>query len=678
MKGLDLHIHTIATKSDAKFEFDLENLKKYVIDMDLHGIAITNHNLFEINQYKSIARELDDIIVFAGIEINLEGGHLLLISETDDIEEFCIKCKKIEDLIEDPKDYITIKQLKEIYYDLDKYLLIPHYAKKPKLRNEIIEDLQAHVFCGEVGSIKDFLRLSKDDKSLTPMWFSDLRASDNYDDYKHGVTYFDIDDVTLKEIKIAVKDKTKVKLSKTEGNHLFKIDKKGLFISTGLNVVIGERSSGKSYLLDYIYENFENVKYIRQFSLLEKDEEKAVDEFNKKINYNKSTVSEQYLSEFKSVVEEIADIDLDTLDKSIENYISTLKKYAEEIERKDSFSSAKLFNDSVYYIEDLKSLNDLISSIETILKNTEYQTSINEFIDRNKLIDLAENLITVLKDKSILNSKKGFIHGLMDDIKNKLRLKTSSTIIEDIGLENYITSIDKINKFEKLVTEIKKERVFYEADINKFVIHGEIKKFTGAQEVKNLSGSTQAFSTAYSQYKNGYNYLSEIKKLSIPKSDYYKYFVKVDYNVKNRYGFNVSGGERAEFNLLKEIQDALKYDLLLIDEPESSFDNLFLKHDVNQLIKSISNIIPVIIVTHNNTVGISIKPDYLICTKREILENNIVEYKTYLGHPTSNRMTDEKGEETSSLEIILNCLEAGEDTYEERKENYELLKDRKQ
>lgn len=675
MKGLDLHIHTIATKSDSKFEFALENLKKYVIDMELHGIAITNHNLFDINQYKLITKELDDIIVFPGIEINLEGGHLLLISEINDIEEFSVKCKKVEDLIEDPKDYITLIQLKEIYEDLGKYLLIPHYEKKPKIRKEIIEDIREHIFCGEVASIKDFLRFNKDDKCLTPMWFSDLRVSTNYDDFRHGVTYFDIDNVSIKEIKIAVKDKTKVTLSKTEGNSLFKIDKKGLFISTGLNVVIGERSSGKSYLLDYIYKNFDNVKYIRQFSLLEKDEEKAVKEFNKRINYNKSTVSEQYLAEFKNVVEEIADIDLDILDKSIDSYISTLKKYAEEVERKDSFSSAKLFNDNKYSIEDLKSLNDLILSIETILKNTEYRASINEFIDRNKLIDLAEHLATMLKEKSILNSKKEFINTLMDDIKSKLRLQTSSTFIEDIELEDYITSIDKINKFEQLVKNIKKERVFYKVDINKFVIHGEIKEFSGAQELKNLSGSTQAFSPAYKEYGNAYNYLSEIKKLSIPKSDYYKYFVKVDYSVKNKYGFNVSGGERAEFNLLTEIQDALKYDLLLIDEPESSFDNLFLKHDVNQLIKSISNIIPVVIVTHNNTVGISIKPDYLICTKREILENNSVKYKVYLGHPTSSRMIDEEGNETSSREIILNCLEAGEDTYEERRQNYELLKD---
>ena len=35
----------------------------------------------------------------------------------------------------------------------------------------------------------------------------------------------------------------------------------------------------------------------------------------------------------------------------------------------------------------------------------------------------------------------------------------------------------------------------------------------------------------------------------------------------------ISGGERSEFNLLEKIQNAHHYDLLLVDEPESSFDN---------------------------------------------------------------------------------------------------------
>lgn len=39
-------------------------------------------------------------------------------------------------------------------------------------------------------------------------------------------------------------------------------------------------------------------------------------------------------------------------------------------------------------------------------------------------------------------------------------------------LEDFITSIDKINKFERLVKNIKKERVFFKVEINKFVIDG--------------------------------------------------------------------------------------------------------------------------------------------------------------------------------------------------------------
>lgn len=56
--------------------------------------------------------------------------------------------------------------------------------------------------------------------------------------------------------------------------------------------------------------------------------------------------------------------------------------------------------------------------------------------------------------------------------------------------------------------------------------------------------------------------------------------------------------------------------MLLIDEPESSFDNMFLNQEVNERIKEISQKIPVFLVTHNNSIGESIKPDYYMYTKR--------------------------------------------------------------
>ena len=126
--------------------------------------------------------------------------------------------------------------------------------------------------------------------------------------------------------------------------------------------------------------------------------------------------------------------------------------------------------------------------------------------------------------------------------------------------------------------------------------------------------------------------------------------------------------------MLHEIQDALKHDILLIDEPESSFDNIFLNNDVNILIKEISYEIPVVVVTHNNTIGASIRPDFIAYTQKKII-NGAIEYSVYFGHPTNKLLRNSKGETINNIDILFNCLEAGEDAYYERKTRaYEILK----
>ena len=100
----------------------------------------------------------------------------------------------------------------------------------------------------------------------------------------------------------------------------------------------------------------------------------------------------------------------------------------------------------------------------------------------------------------------------------------------------------------------------------------------------------------------------------------------------NKDGFEVSGGERSEFRLLQEIADAQNYDILLIDEPESSFDNLFLNSNVNQILKDISEVMPVVVVTHNSTVGASVGADYVLYTSKELEQGKTV-YRMDSGHP---------------------------------------------
>ncbi len=94
MKKIDLHIHTVASKSDSDFSFSLDRLKKYVETLRIDFIAITNHNLFDSKQYIIISDALK-ITVFPGIEIDLEEGHILLIADNNEIEDFESRCNHL-------------------------------------------------------------------------------------------------------------------------------------------------------------------------------------------------------------------------------------------------------------------------------------------------------------------------------------------------------------------------------------------------------------------------------------------------------------------------------------------------------------------------------------------------------------------------------------------------------
>ena len=178
MKKIDLHIHTKASSvKESAYSFSLPKLKEYVDNLSLDCIAVTNHNLFDLQQFNQISAQLG-ITVLPGIEIDLENGHLLLISENTELEDFESKCNQVCNLIRSSTDFLTFEQFKNIFTDLSKYLLIPHYDKKPTIRTEIIEQLKPHITSGEVTSAKKFKYCINDASSLSPVLFSDLRFTE--------------------------------------------------------------------------------------------------------------------------------------------------------------------------------------------------------------------------------------------------------------------------------------------------------------------------------------------------------------------------------------------------------------------------------------------------------------------------------------------------------------------
>lgn len=677
MKKFDLHIHTLSTISDVSFTFSMEILEQYVKDRNIDAIAITNHNMFDLVQYREIVLRLSDTIVFPGIEINIgnNAGHLLVIARQDDVEEFSHKCECVQKEIQSEKDSITVEQLKSIFGKLDRFLLIPHYDKKPSIEKKILTELKDNIICGEVNSVKKFIYCQKDNLSLTPVYFSDFRAKEAVEIFPIRQTFFDIDEITLEAVKKCLSDKNKITLSETEGHKKF-LALPELELSTGLNVVIGERSSGKTHTLNQIYKYFDNIKYIKQFELLETDPEKAAKDFTDKIAIKQSGITKEYFEFFIRIIDDVKDISLEKDAKQIENYLTSLQKHASETERADMFSKCKFYVENAFEINDLESLKRLIESVDVLLSTTQYKEIVERNVNRESLIALHDDLINEFVKEQQVVLKKQWVNDIIGNIKQKLQSKTAATRVADVNFYTVQMNRKKIKKFEDIVKGLKEERQIYCKNLEGFSIEVKTKPYSGASSLKNHSKRRISFSDAYSCYEDPYMFLQKLKEIDmLEDTTYYEYFVDVEYKILNQFGFEVSGGERAEFNLLQEINDAYQYDILMVDEPESSFDNIFLRNRVNNMLREISREMPVIIVTHNSTVGASIKPDFLVHTKRIIKSNKDISYEIYYGHPTNRNLKNNEGKQIKNLQATLDCLEAGESAYMERGKEYEMLRD---
>lgn len=673
MMKIDFHVHTIATAVDAEFEFDIAKLKEYTEVMGVDGIAITNHNMFDLGQFRTIANTLT-AVVLPGIEINLGKGkgHSLLIGDNDNLDDFAAKAQKVSELVKTHDDYIDVAKLREIFGDLSKYLIIPHYDKHPPVDVESLEQLGADFIAGEVTSAKKFTYAQKDASSKTPVLFSDARAKTAWD-FKTRQTFLDVSSIDVQSIRRCLSDKGKVALSIREGNELIQVTPEGVSVSSGLTVLLGGRSSGKSYTLNRIAEYSDNTKYIKQFDLIEKDPEAAAKKFTEGVGRKQRDDGDKYLKQFRSVVDDVKHISLASDDKKLQDYIDTLLTAASETERHDAYSKSALYNENPFQLSDSDRLSKLIDATQVLLTPGVYSGIVDAHISGDELKSLLVALIDKFRDEEIVRKKREWVNATTGNIKQALSSLSAVTAVKDVDLIEVAKNKLKVAKFTEITRELQKPRTIEEKEMQRFTIRERSVPIKGAQELKDISGKVQSFQEAFAKYDEPYDFLAELCKIDqIDPTTYYRYFTKIEYSILNEYNVEVSGGERAEFKLISEIEGAGTFDMLLIDEPESSFDNVFLSGDVNKMIKEIAKNTPVIIVTHNNTIGASIRPDYLIYTERSIVENE-AQYKVFSGRATDKLLVATTGETISNKDVTLRYLEAGETEYTGRREMYEKL-----
>lgn len=680
MKKIDLHIHTVKTDSDAQFDFSLDVLGEYISQRKIDCIAITNHNMFEQKNYKDICDRYGTLItILPGIEVDLEGGHILVISNVEYLPNFIQCCQNVSQEWGKHKTSLSFEMFCSIFGDLNKYLLIPHYRKDKALREETIQKFGTHIVAGEVTNLKQFEVIKKNSTLLVPVVFSDCRiCTDLLSKMPMSQTYIDSDICTsIAHIKICLGNRGKVFLEPSKIPGTFEVLEDGTAASTGLTVIMGERSSGKTFTLNRIFSHFPNmhIKYIRQFELIESGTEDEVKEkFKNKIAGIQALESEKYLDDFKDIINNVINIDLIANEIVVDNYLDSVLKVAFETEKSDIFSKTKLYNETDLVQEMHNDLDRIISAILLILTPSNYSLIIDKFIPKIQLENLVKELLTHYKKISEENTLKKLANDIISNTRIALQFKSSAPKIEKLDIIKYLTDSEMIGEFIKVASLLCREKRIRDDDLYGFKIVTETRKFLNADDVKSVLRIQTSIKDAFKSYGLPYQYLCALKD-RISLDTLYKCFIRVDYSVKNRYGLDVSGGERAEFYLIHSLKDAFTYDMVLIDEPESSFDNLFLASKIKTMIRDLAENMPVIISTHNNTIGASFFPNRVIHTKRVIIPGNPPRFQVFSGAFIDKVLKDNAGNTIDNFSVYMDSLEGGEKQYDERKGRiYEAVK----
>lgn len=666
MKAIDLHIHTVKTVLDSDFTFDINKLQEYIETEKLSCIAITNHNIFDKNNYESISNTLK-IPVLPGVEVSLEKGHMLVIGNIEDADIMENQCNMMRQYIFDEHSYLTYDQFLSIFSNYKDYLLIPHYYKDPPIPIDVIEKFEKNIIVGEVSSAKKWFSLMKQNDKLIPVLFSDLRVKSELKNFPGTHLYIDCDSFTVGGLKNSFKDRTKLSLSNNQSNDEFQITSSGTTASLGLNVLIGKRSTGKTYLLDKLNKSFgiDSVKYIEQFSIIKDAEENA---FKKKLEIDNSEFSDNYLRELKEIVDNALKIDFKSETNALDVYLESLLDYASKQDKMDIFSKCTLFNATYFEIEDDEELRNNIKAIDTLLSSNKYESIIAKYIEKDNMKLLLTELIKIAKNKQLMNNNYQYVNDILKIIKAELEENSAVNQIKDFNIIKYATCKQFIKKFDYYIEKLKTEKEIAKNDFYKFKVRATRKPFTSVQKIKSKIKNCPRITNEFQYYNSPYIYINALLDAEVPKNQIYKSIIDVEYVALNNNNGEISGGERAEYLLYNQIKSGENYDLILIDEPESSFDNIYLNENIRSLINNLSQKTTTFIVTHNHILGVMLNADKILYT---CIEDG--KYKIYTGKMSSKKFTCDDGGEKNTSDIIMETMEAGKESYSERRQIYENI-----
>lgn len=669
----DLHIHTLATAWDENFEFNLEQLKRHISNCELNAIAVTNHNVFDRSQFDSIRDELaDTCFVLPGIEVSALKTHVLVIDDPDNLSRHEASCKQVETkLAGNTEASLTLEEFEDCFPHLDEYIVVPHYQKDPCITQESISLLGSRITALETSSTNKAIRLAKQGElSYQAVSFTDYRFGSDNDfekssQYHPGSVYLATDSSSFGAIRHGLK--TGVRYAKDGSTNLE--FSPGLTLVQGVNLLLGKRSSGKSFSLDRIQSvcDDKDVYYIKQGELVEKGTE---DTFYQELNRRFSRIRRDYLSKWDDLLikAKANGTKADRL-SSIKDYLKSLKSYAETSSKQDCYSSCVLYTSEDMTTPNKKDTCKLINAVVTLLKSEDNADLIESTIGRERLIALLKSLVRRAKHERIEQEQVRLTNKIVHAARQKLKVSAVDEYPQPI-LEKVFEEELFFRKASSLLDRCWKPKKIADDNFSaysKYAIVANRRKFTSANEIKSALGKTST-SLAQITKKEAADYLDTL--LSIPEDvDLSQGLFSVEVGMIDSKGAKLSGGQRTECVFLGKLHEAYGSSIVLIDEPESSFDNPFLSKSIASKIRDLASNAAVVVATHNQVLGFDLNPEKVFITKYDEVTK---QYLMLCGSPHDKALCN-GSQEIKTAESMLEILEAGVLSYENRKDYYSEL-----
>ncbi|MGH2083168.1 hypothetical protein [Aerococcus urinaeequi] len=680
-KKIDFHIHTIPSEKDYNFNYSSSWMREYVKEAELDAIAITNHDLFDEDNYQQVVSDIPDIKVFPGMELSLDKGHVNIIMSENEKEELKKFSEWIKSQNRGPNGVVTINELCEHLGCWEKGIYIFELKKSNSLK--VPNELKNTCTVGGVSNQLRFQSVIEQSDSMTPVLFSDAHADENDTEknrcdiniLKNKNTYIQIDRCTFDEIRNAIHRKDKVGIEKDLLKKVITIDNHR--VSTGLNLIVGKRGSGKTHFLELINKQFPQDELYRIAQFETANAEEYIEKQRKQQgelafeswagNYETQiSAIKQYLTENQTNTNDV-----------LEEYLKSIKKYANDMSISNSSQKYRLLSETKFESMSTKNIEDYLHSLKGLVNSRDLWKLLENKIDkRTVFIEIYRELREIYVKMSVENRLKSSTNDMVKDIQDILQKHTGISTPIDCEVSRIIKKQQIEQEIQNFLESIIDEKILTIKDIFDYKIVVKLKPFKNAEQFKNDFKTREAVKDDLIKPYEQKEYITFLKKLSqkafFDKENLIKYFLHLEVELLDSDGTPASGGQAVGFTLMMRLEEAKNYPVVLIDEPEASLDNAYINEVLIDALRKMSKDSVVFVVTHNSTLGTLLEPDYLITTTK-IDTNN---YRVLTGEFTSRLISSAGKEVENSYDKFIEAMEAGFINYEKKGEIYETLRDK--